>query len=379
MTVLWKTICFLNCQEVKKMNAEHSITNKPYIIILVIVVMSMSLGAQTICYWTGADPTTNAWGSNANWSGNKPGYDSIAVFTNDPATTQNPDMYGESRDGTGLDFQTAGWTIRDSAGTSSLRADKRIRSLGDGVNIVESYVYKAESSTPVIVATNNTLVFAGGAQFGGNLTSYLCDGGTVVFGGDTDRSGYFGTTQFTNDYTIIANVVQGFGAINLEKATIGGTGGLNGWKWGTSNFGEGGKLSPGGTGVFGDEISSFILKSNSDGHTYNFNDGFSVEIQIGETLGKNDKVIFDSPGNQRLDIKSGVTLNLYGSSIEDGDYIIFEKTPTTSRDIRGTFSTVNYNGEAIDSEHFEVAYNGSNIVVSVTGMADPTGTILIIE
>lgn len=363
------------------MNMNRGIANNSLIIVLVVLGMSIRVGAQTLCYWTGADSTTNSWSSNANWSGSKPGYNSIAIFTNFPGgTPQNPDTYGAGRSNTGIDLQTAGWTIKDSVGTSSLQVNKQMRSLGEGVNIIESYIHKS-STAPLIVGTNNTLVFAGGAEFDGDGTAYLCEGGTVVFGGDEDRSGFYGRTMITNDFILYANVVQGFGTITVTNGTIGGTGGLNGWNSGTSYFRGSGKLSPGCDGVWGDEISSFTLKSKSSttGHFYKFESGSSMEIQIGETLGVNDKVIFDSPSSTKLTIDSGVTLNLYGSSIEDGDYIVVEKTERTSKDLDGTFDIVNFNGELIDEDYFTVTYNGSNIVVSVEGMADPVGTVFIIE
>lgn len=159
---------------------------------------------------------------------------------------------------------------------------------------------------------------------------------------------------------------------------LGGTGTILGYQYGKTTIGSGGILAPGGNGAFGDEIGTLLIKSTSTTirHELVLDTGAIFEAQLGAMLGSNDKLVYDSPAGggaaSKILINSGVTLALLGSGvIQDGAYTIIENASTDMVNISGTFSTVLYNGQAIDPEHFTIDYLGDSIVVNVYGIPEP--------
>jgi hypothetical protein len=216
--------------------------------------------------------------------------------------------------------------------------------------------------------------------------SYLDFGsssGTLVFDGSVQQgSGSYTSVPWTvpTAMTMLANTT-GAGSLSfgnfLSYGRLGGTGTIVGFQYQTSTIGAGGVLAPGGNGEFGDEIGTLTIQSSSDVNRHNLvlDTDAIFEAQLGSMLGSNDKLIFDSYGNGKITI-NGATLNLQGEgAIADGTYTIIENLATDMADISGTFSTVLYNGAAVDSENFTVNYNGDSITVDIFGVVPEPVTL----
>ena len=343
--------------------------------IIVLMVLASVAGANT---WDGDSGTNNFWNNGDNWvEGSRPGFGGTATFVGDASTTPNPDLNGSGQVGRGLDFQTSGWTISDSAGGGYIRVDGGLplNSQGTGVNHVQCNITGSGGQPAISVGPDSVLHISG--SYGTGLGSPTGTG-KVVFD-NPGPDGRNSTSNLDADLTVLFNGVFNHYQMNATAGTIGGTGAVQGYRYQTSNIGGTATIAPGGDGTYGPEIGALTWQSEASSirHILTLEDGASLDIQIGQSLGVNDQLRYNSYGSGRLNIQDGVTLNLYGSVIPDGDYTVVTNVADDMTDIAGTFSSVNYNGSPIDPENFIVTYNPDSIVVSVTGIPEPTSLIVI--
>lgn len=329
-------------------------------------------------YWTGAG-ADNHWNTGGNWdTGSQPAFGRTATFAGDAGAVSNPDVNGTTNLGISLNFKTAGWTISDSAGTGAIRVDggMTISSDGVGVNHLDTGI-TASGSTVVrmTIGSGNTLRVSRG--FLPNNIDFGASSGVLVFDGSVNQgSSVYSASPLTCPalMTILVNTVSpNIFSLSVAKiyGRLGGTGTLSGYQYQTSTIESGGVLAPGGNGEFGDEIGTMVFASASTNlrHSVSFETGSTFEVQLGANLGSNDKLVLNSYGGGYVNIKAGVTLNLLGGgAIQDGTYTIMENLATDMADIAGTFTAVNYNGSAVDTNKVTVSYLGDSITVTVVGL-----------
>lgn len=334
--------------------------------------------------WTGGG-ANNYWATGGNWQENAmPGWLGTATFTGSSGVP-NPDINGGAYNGISLDFQSAGWTISDSVGTGAIRVDGgtcSIKSAGAGVNHINANIGgSGTNALSMNIGSGNTLRISKG--FAQSRYDFGSSSGTLVFDGSVLQGSTGSTMTNKSSLTILANTT-GSGALQYSSyrgetgSRLGGTGTIQGYQYGITTIASGATLAPGGNGAFGDEIGTLTIKSSSATIRHNvvLDAGAVFEAQLGAMLGSNDKLVLNSYGNGFIDIKTGVTLSLLGDgAIEDGAYTIMANLATDMKDITGTFSTVLYNGQAIDPEHFTVDYLGDSIVVNVLGVIPEPATI----
>ncbi len=340
--------------------------------------------AAAVSTWTGAG-TDDFFINSANWSGGAPGFNDTGQFTGAPTASQ-PDLNGATRNGVSIDFQSAGWTIRDDAGGGTLRLDggSLLRSLGSGVNEISANLSSASGSGPnqIVVGSGNTLNLSGGFNINNDRT--ISGGGTLVFTGANQASLNSRGYSFSDSTTVLANTAVAVGRTTLDNGGVfGGTGSLIGDSFTSGLIVNNGTLAPGGNGDFGPEIESLLLASESASRSIvEFNSGAVLEIQF-DALGNHDLLQLDLGSGGFLDINAGATLNLIADGgVPDGSYTIVENIDFSSAnqntDIDGTFTHVNFNGQAIDPSHFTITYNDDSIVVNITGVIpEPASVVLL--
>lgn len=353
-------------------------------------LICLPAGAQTVHTWTGASGANNYWTTGTNWNNGTPGWlDGYTEFPNPaPGTTQIIDMNNYWYNGASkLLFETSGYRIEDNGGgAAGIRLDDvsnvagdDIRSVGVGVNeIAVGFAFGSTTNDTrnVTVGTGNHLLFSGSFQ---STPVFYSGGGTLVIDQPTDDTARNFNAQYNitdNNFTLLLNNIE---ATNTDwtLGTVGGNGGILNYGNGVDTDFTGTTFMVGGDGTAagGDEIGTFTFRSwdvANTGRSYvDFNAGTTVEMQI-DTLGNNDKVLLElaNPTNQagNLRIGSGVTLDLFGTVIPDGTYILFENVGYEQA-MTGTFGTVNFNGSPIDPSNFQLNYNGNNITLDVTGLS----------
>jgi predicted small secreted protein len=343
---------------------------KMIMVVLAVVLTAYSVSANT---WTGLG-SNNSWTNKANWAENAiPAFSGVGAFTGNAASQVQPVIHSAL---TGLDinFQTAGWTL-GSSGVGSFRHDagRSISSAGAGVNTINANI-GASGSTPAFinVAAGNTLVFNG--SYSNTIPEFGTSAGTVVFANTGVGNG---SKSLTNNapIKILANGGFNTGASGAWNAgTLGGTGTIWSAAYATMTLKDAVVLAPGGDGTFGTEIGTLTWKGMS---TVNrsflvLDAGSAFNAQLGDMLGKNDKLVLDLASTGNLNIKSGTTLNLFGQgALQDGAYTIIENIDGSRANIVGTFSTVTYNGLAIDTNKISVTYNTDSVVVNVSNIPEP--------
>lgn len=327
--------------------------------------------------WTGAG-ADNFWDTGTNWLGGvKPNFNGAAGFTGDAGSIPHPDVNGTAQNGIALDFQTAGWTISDGVGTGSVRVDGGlyINSVGAGVNRLNVDIGGTGTNPLAIhIAAGNTLRVS--KAFNQSRLDFGTSDGTLVFDGSVLQGSTGSTTTNATALTILVNTT-GAGALRYSSylggsgSRLGGTGTVQGYQYGTTTFGAGATLAPGGDGTFGAEIGTVFWTCNATNirHNISFESGSIFEAQIGAALGSNDKLLYETYGSGYINIKAGAILNLLSDgAIQDGTYTIIENVTTNVTDIAGTFSEVNYNGSAADPAKFTVNYLGDSVTVTITGV-----------
>ncbi len=152
--------------------------------------------------------------------------------------------------------------------------------------------------------------------------------------------------------------------------TVGGIGRLETVQYGNGQFA--GTLAPGGDGILLPEIGTFTLGSeNANRSGIDFLSGSTMAFDIGSGgVGDNDKVEIDFHNVPSLDIESGVTLALFGSTIQDGTYTLIEDIGT-SANIEGTFDFITFNGVDVSSDgRFLVNYGVNDISVTLVSIPE---------
>ncbi len=351
------------------------------------LIAGTGLPARAQYTWSGADGVNNYWADADNWvEAGSPGYNSSAVFPDPAPAVKTADMNGVNRTGLhNLYFNTAGYVI---GGAGSIRfddddtGDDDIRSMGAGINEIAcafEFAYVTATTEKVInIGAGNWLNFSGAFTTG--APGIIQGPGTMAISGPdaTSRSSKFNFTIEDPAFTFLANSMVAVGyAQDWTQGTIGGTGGHLLYGNGVAEDFLGGTFAPGGDGVLGNEIGEFRFQAydaaGSGSNPVNFT-GIQVDMQI-DSLGNHDKVVLELGGSGRLNINSDVTLNIIGTAIPDGSYVLFENVACA--DITGTFSTVNFNGSAANPSNFTVHHNGSDITLDVVGIPEPASLGLV--
>lgn len=364
---------------------------------MLLVAAGPTSWGQTWHTWTGAG-ANNYWSTGGNWINGAPGWlNGYTCFTNPAPDVVTVDMNGVWYNGLQkLFFYTAGYTITDSsvARTGGIRFDNiddttdDIVSVGTGINAIEAgFSIGTATGTKVFQVGAGNYLWLKGAVAVNNFT--LNGSGTLVIDSpadDTNRN-FNAILSINPDATLLLNSIE---AMNTDwtTCTVGGNGGILNYGNGVDTDFTGTKFLVGGDGTTagGPEIGTFTFRSwdvGVTGRSYvDFNAGTTIEMQIAPD-GNNDKVVLDlgSPGatTYGMRIYSGVTLNLYGTTIPDGTYTLFENGNVNTANISGTFATVNFNGSPINPANFTLHYNGPTITLDVTGLGPSFVTCILVR
>lgn len=354
--------------------------------------------------WTGNDVTNPTyWGEGDNWTPSGAGFGDYAYFPSGSTvkTVQMVQAGGNSftRSGVqGINFEDAGWLITDTVGDGTGAISYAfngspasvgsqpygINSSGAGINEIAAGFSLSTTNNPgagqpqrpFTVNTGNTLLFSGNFINGQNWT--LQGNGTMVVNNtNSNRTNTFNAGLVINDSPTLLSrgtvqIAIGGQDFELDSGTIGGDGRFSGRTQADVTF-TGTKLAPGGNGtaVGGDEIGTLTWISGLDTNYTNLSlaNGTTFEVDIGDGgVGDNDQLILDlkatAANNGFLDIENGTTLNIVGSVIQIGTYIIVDDAGTSS-DIQGTFTDVLLNGSPINPSDIVVNYGPDQITVDV--------------
>ncbi|WP_269537305.1 PEP-CTERM sorting domain-containing protein [Cerasicoccus fimbriatus] len=374
---------------------------KPLPVSAVILSLStISLSAIPFT-WEGDDPTNPTWfGVGANWlEGSVPNFNNYYVLPSGAASKTIEMVNGSGaslfRTGVqGVNFEDAGWVIQDTVGDGSggWRYDFNgssgsigtqpygINSSGVGVNEIRARFQISSTNNadtgqpirPITVNSGNTLLFSGEYVDGQAWT--LQGGGTMVVNNTNDNRGNsFNAGLGLNDATTLLNrgtMQIASSSLSLTDGTIGGDGTFYGRMDATITF-DGTTLAPGGDGSIagGGEAGDLTWMSGSAGSLTRVAIGATgtFEAYIGPGgAADNARLVLDLDGGT-FNIVSGATLNIVGSTIQDGTYEIIVDGDDTA-DFTGTFSSILFNGAAADPENFSVNYGLDSITVDVSGM-----------
>ena len=179
---------------------------------LVMVVLLVCSGFAADKTWSG-DGADDYWSTGANWvGGSAAGWQDTAIFTGNAGITDNPDMNGTVPNGIALDFQSAGWVIRDDVGGGSIRVDGLlfIHSSGVGVNRIECKI--TSSGSPAVgidISSGNTLQLSGG--FLPRNLDFGTSSGTMVFDTIAFTNSFGSPKNIGTPVTILANSPAVFG------------------------------------------------------------------------------------------------------------------------------------------------------------------------
>lgn len=334
----------------------------------------LSIQAQTTT-WTG-DAGNGVWSNGGNWTDGTVGFGGNGIFTGTP--TDPMPILNTGRSAVSIDFQSAGWTIRDGGGSlridgSTSAATYDIQSLGAGVNRIEPTMGTSGSAAISInLGADNTLALSN-VNWGKVIN--VSGDGTLVFDGTAQGISFSTRYSLDGNPTILINTTFGFGAGSPDgPGTWGGTGTILGRNAAIYTFTGENIIAPGGNGAFGSEIGT--LSVTSDGTAGQgpgiVLDGASLDIQIGSTLGDNDMLMHQSErGGTGLVLQNDPVLNLFGDIIEDGTYTIAMSDSPLG--VTGTFGTVNFNGTPIDPVNFAVNYDANAITVDISGVIPEPG------
>lgn len=365
--------------------------------------------------WDGDDATNPSYfGDNDNWvEGSAPNFGSYPVFPAGPSqmTVEMVNAGGASlfRSGTqGINFQTAGYVIQDTIGdgTGGFRYDFNgtaaatggqpygVNSSGIGINEIAARFQisstdakepdSGQPSRPITIGAGNTLLFSGGWEDGQGWT-LQGDGRMVVNNTNVgaNRSNSFNAGINMNGNTTLLNrgsMQLGVSNRSLANGTIGGDGIFYARTGTTIDF-LGTTLAPGGDGtaVGGPEAGSLTWTTGAVDTSSNLLIGAAstFEAYIGSG-GTSDlaQLLIDLDGGT-MTIDSSATLNIVGSVIQDGTYVIINDIGD-SNPISGTFGTVLFNGVAANPSNFTVNYNDDFISVDVTGVVPEPSTYALI-
>ncbi|XHR31258.1 MAG: beta strand repeat-containing protein [Chthoniobacteraceae bacterium] len=171
---------------------------------------SLSTNAATLT-WNG---TSTDFESATNWGGTAPTSDlttNIALFTG--AVTGNAPTITVSRSISGLDFESAGWTLGGSSGKVLTIGASGIVSVGSGTNTISANVAVGAAQTWSISA-GNTLLVSGTLTGSSALT--LGGTGTLVLGASNSYAGAVavnsGTLRLGSSQTFSSTVTIGGGS-----------------------------------------------------------------------------------------------------------------------------------------------------------------------
>jgi hypothetical protein len=244
-----------------------------------------------------------------------------------------------------------------------------VSSAGTGVNTVGTRLTSSGTGNVTFnVGTGNTLRITGELALG--QARILNGPGTMVLDGPNQASMGTGVWTFNSNPTLLINNRGQFGG-TLTSGRIGGSGTAVGYQFQTTTL-DGATLAPGGNGTHGPTIGTFTFQSNTTSrHELVLDDQAIFEAEIGTTLGSNDKLELrlSDAGGGNLEIKAGATLNLIGTTIQDGSYTIIQNIDADP--IVGTFTNVNFNGSPINPSNITVTYSTNSVVVNVTGIPEP--------
>ncbi|MFV0336747.1 MAG: PEP-CTERM sorting domain-containing protein [Chthoniobacterales bacterium] len=338
--------------------------------------------AANVSTWTGA--SSSDWNTVGNWNPTaipSNGWNGDRAFFDSTATSGTVNL-NLSITAMGITFDSAGWTIENATAvlnftqnTTPTGITNNISSGTNTINLQRIRNNSAGDNIPIITIAGGTLVLGGEVYRYGNSAWNFSGGGKVVQTGTDTSQGLPDLDAFTGEY-YFANGLSGtaWGAKNLggTNALLGGVGQISMYG-GHSGVTISGTIAPGGDGdVIADPIGTIEISGltsiNASG--VSMNTGSAFQMDIGTMLGSNDKIEFSNLYNRAFNYSNG-TLDLKGTTIQDGTYILFEDIDATVADFSGTFSSVLFNGSAINPSNFTMNYGTDLISVTISGLAIP--------
>lgn len=370
-------------------------------------LLAAGLCAQST--WTGGDATNPSYfGDSDNWTGGVPNFPNYQIYPTGP-TQQTIEMVNAGgaslfRTGTsGINFETAGYVLQDTVGDGSggIRYDFNgtvaatggnpfgVNSQGAGVNEFAARFQISSSDTrepdsgqpvrPITVGTGNTLLFSGTFEVTLGF-SLLGDGRMIVNNTNINSGSQFNAgINIPNGATLLnrGSMVIGPRDISLISGVIGGDGHFNAYANNYDVVFAGTTLAPGGDGTTlgGPEAGVMTWVSSLDGQASSLSIGgaSTFEAYIGPGGTSDLAQLFLDLNGGTLDLESGSTLNIVGSTIQDGTYVIISDIGD-SNPFTGTFSNVLFNGIAADPSNITVNYNDDFVSVDVTGLVPEPST-----
>ena len=319
--------------------------------------------------------TLSAAGGNSNWVGAVELSGNVAIGSN---VTLN--ISGHNQGGTGAD------NLRNASGSNTFGGAIRIVGTGggyqlnaadpDGTLTVNSFENTLNSARTLnLIGAGNGLIGGAMSDTGGvSSATSVAKSGTGTWTLSSASIGYTGTTAVSDGRLLMNGTQTGAAAYTVNgTGTLGGAGTIGTAAANGVTVAAGGKLAPGASlgtltmnlGTSGTlDLAGAVTSANSQ----------ALQFEL-DTAATSDKVIVTNSGSTTaLNIGSGVLelddfIFTATSNIAIGEYTLFDSnaaiTGTLGANVAGAFA----NGIV---GNLQFGDNGNDLVLSVTGVPEPT-------